>query len=121
MYAGQLFWIILCVVMIATGQFLFKVVGLRSTEGLSIQGLLNDHIAQGVLLLALTIYMLATLLWIHVLRVVPLSDAYPFMALAFVIVPLGSWIFFGEQIRWTDGAGTTLIVLGIVLLSRGSV
>lgn len=118
--ASQLFWIILCVLVIAAGQVLFKMVGLRSVDEFSLQSLLSDYQTTGILLSALTLYMISTFLWIHILRTVPLSSAYPFMALSFVIVPISSWIFFKEPITWSDGSGATLIVLGIVLMSRGS-
>ncbi|MEH6811444.1 MAG: EamA family transporter [Motiliproteus sp.] len=119
--ASQLFLIILCVIIIASGQILFKVVGLRSVDGFSAQSLLSDHVTLGTLLFALTLYMISTFLWIHILRTVPLSTAYPFMALSFVLVPLSSWVIFKEPMSWSDGTGATLIVLGIVLMSRGSI
>ncbi|MEH6626485.1 MAG: EamA family transporter [Motiliproteus sp.] len=119
--ASQLFLIILCVIIIASGQILFKVVGLRSVDDFSAQSLLSDHVTLGTLLFALTLYMISTFLWIHILRTVPLSTAYPFMALSFVLVPLSSWVIFKEPMSWSDGTGATLIVLGIVLMSRGSI
>lgn len=69
----------------------------------------------GLGVLSITIYAAATLVWIHVLRTVPLTKAYPFMALSFVIVPIGSVLIFSEQVRVQYVIGTLLIVAGVVI------
>jgi drug/metabolite transporter (DMT)-like permease len=56
---------------------------------------------------------LATGLWVALLREVPLSVAYPFVALAFFLVPLmGHWVL-GEALRWQTLAGAAVIVAGV--------
>jgi drug/metabolite transporter (DMT)-like permease len=59
----------------------------------------------------------ATLLWIWILRSVPLSIAYPFMALAFVLVPAFSYFIFDEAISWMQVIGFLLIATGVVVAS----
>jgi drug/metabolite transporter (DMT)-like permease len=59
----------------------------------------------------------ATLLWVWVLRGVPLSTAYPFMALAFIIVPTLSYFFLGESIGARQIAGSVLIIVGLLIVS----
>ncbi|MDB5881691.1 MAG: hypothetical protein JWP43_1569, partial [Ramlibacter sp.] len=62
---------------------------------------------------ALVVYALATGLWVALLREVPLSVAYPFVALAFFLVPLmGHWVL-GETLRWQTLAGAAVIVAGV--------
>lgn len=67
------------------------------------------------LAVALGVYGLATVAWIWVLQKVPLSVAYPIVALTFVLVPLGARFLFGETIGLRYMAGTALIVVGIAV------
>lgn len=86
-----------CVVLIAVGQLLFKsAAGQWRVDGWSwttLRGFLSP-----AMLVALFIYAVATLLWVFVLRTVPLSSAYALFSLAFLIVPLLARIFLGEPI-----------------------
>ena len=99
--------------LIALGQILFKLAS-RGAGDADAAGLLalarNPY-----LLAALAIYGLGTLLWIYVLKSVPLNVAYPFMALSFCLVPLLAWLALGEAMSWRQGAGLALIVAGLVM------
>jgi drug/metabolite transporter (DMT)-like permease len=61
----------------------------------------------------------ATLCWLYVLRVAPLSRAFGFGSLTYVLVPLASVYVYGEQLRRLHGVGTVLIVIGIACLLSG--
>lgn len=56
------------------------------------------------------------LLWLEVLRVVPLNIAYPMLSLNFVFVALVSHFWFDEPVRKQDWCGITLIMLGVIIL-----
>ncbi|TAL03456.1 MAG: 4-amino-4-deoxy-L-arabinose-phospho-UDP flippase [Porticoccaceae bacterium] len=56
------------------------------------------------------------LLWLLVLRVVPLNRAYPMLSLNFVLVAVASRIWFGEPGRARDWWGIACIVLGVALI-----
>ena len=47
----------------------------------------------------------------------PLHLAYPFMGLAFLIVPLLAWAFLGEPLTWQTLVGGALILAGVSLAS----
>lgn len=59
------------------------------------------------------LYAVATLLWISILQKIPLSLAYPFTALGFVLIPLVGWFFFQEVITWSYVLGGALILAGL--------
>ena len=61
------------------GQFLFKLVASRGTFGV---GLVHDLSGLGLFVGALAIYALSTLAWVIVLETMPLSTAYPVLALS---------------------------------------
>ena len=63
---------------------------------------------------------ITTLVWIWVLRHAPLHIAYPFMALAFLIVPTLGWLFLDESIRIATLVGGVLILAGITIAARAS-
>lgn len=108
---------VVCVAAISSGQILFKIAS----------GLIDPRnpLAEpkGLMLLfaALVIYAGATLLWIAMLRLAPLSRVYPVMAFSFVLVPLASLVLLKEQVSWSYWGGVVLIVAGVALTGRSSV
>lgn len=106
----QFSFIILTVIALSVGQVLFKIASTSfefSTMGI-IHSLLNIK-----LISALIIYFFATLMWLLVLKALPLRTAYPFIALAFFIVPILAHFLLGESINWKTFAGASLIVIGV--------
>lgn len=61
---------------------------------------------------------LAALSWMAAMTKFPLSYAYPFMSLAFVLVLFLSAVFFKEPITLPKTLGMAAIVFGIVVGSR---
>ncbi|MGV8942512.1 hypothetical protein [Thermomonas sp.] len=72
--------------------------------------LTNPWIASGLLAA-----FVASVAWMLALTKLPLSVAYPFTALAFVIVVIGSGLLFAEPISPGKILGLCLIVAGIVV------
>jgi drug/metabolite transporter (DMT)-like permease len=58
--------------------------------------------------------------WIWVLQKADLGRIYPLMALAFVIVPIGSHLVFGERFPPQYFVGVALIMIGIVVTVRST-
>ena len=112
----QLLLASLTVAGLAAGQILFKLAATGAAPGPTLAGIsLNMHLFAG-----LGIYVAATGLWLLLLRSAPLSLAYPFMALAYVVVPpLAHW-WLGEALRWQSLAGAVVIVFGVWLSTRGA-
>lgn len=61
----------------------------------------------------------ASIFWMAAMSKFAISYAYPFMSLAFVVVMILSAFFLGENLNATKIVGTTLIVAGLIILSRG--
>ena len=82
--------------LIAVGQLLFKTAASQwRVDGWSwtTVGSLSP-----AMIAAFVIYVLATVLWVYVLRTVPLSSAYAVFALAFLIVPVLAHFVLGERL-----------------------
>lgn len=117
MTALQLALLVVCVVGIAAGQILFKL-GAVTFAGKSFLQMMSGLLVSPLILSGFVVYGVSTILWIGLLRYIPLSRAYPFMAFAFALVPLASWAFLGERVDSRYFAGATLILLGLILISK---
>lgn len=102
-----------CVLAICAGQLLFK----RVSNELASAGTWMNGSVLSYGILALAIYAAATLLWIHVLRDLDLSRAYPIMALSFVVVPLASAWLYGDRLSGPYFVGVILICAGVAVIS----
>jgi len=104
---------LLCVLCISLGQILFKKAAAAFTDPMTWQAL----VLNSWLIASLLLYGLTTIGWVWVLKNVPLHLAYPFMGLAFLIVPLLAWLILGEPLHWKTFAGGLLILAGVALAS----
>ena len=102
---------VLCVVGLAIGQILFKL----SATSLSENGSFFALKTAATFFFAMTLYAITSIAWVWVLQKVELGRVYPLMALAFILVPLGSHIIFGERFQAQYFVGVALIMVGIVV------
>jgi multidrug transporter EmrE-like cation transporter len=102
---------------IASGQILFKRAAAQAGTGAGLPWLL-DLARLPVMWLAIGLYAASTLLWVRILATMPLSRAYPFVALAFVLVPAAGYFFFAEPVSRWQVVGIALIVTGVVVGAR---
>ncbi len=66
---------------------------------------------------ALFLYAAGLVVWMVALSRLPLSFAYSFQALTYLLVPLGSMWLLGEAISLTRWSGIVIICLGIVIVA----
>lgn len=104
---------LLCVFGMAVGQFLFKISANASSEA----GSFFSFKAIAAFCAAACLYGLTSLAWVWVLQRTQLGKVYPLMALAFVLVPIGSYIFFGERFNVQYVFGVLFVVVGVLLTS----
>lgn len=111
--------VVLCgyVAGMAAGQMLFKLASLRlgteGTFGERLLGLLQNW----YFLAALAIYLALSALWVWILQFTPLSRAYLFVALSFVIVPVLGGVFFSEPLSARLIVGIVIILCGLFLVA----
>ncbi len=107
--------LVLTPLLVSAGQILFKRAsehaGAPDLSGL-VPLLLNPY-----LITALVIYGVGTIVWVYVLKTVPLITAYPFMALTFCAVPALAWLFLGETLTLRYALGTGLIIAGVLIVN----
>ncbi|HSF95748.1 MAG TPA: hypothetical protein VLA52_12045 [Thermohalobaculum sp.] len=100
--------------LISGGQVLFKFVSARiaSTDIHAVRAVIIDP----YFIAAMTVYAMATISWIFVLRSVPWAAAYSFTALGFLFVPFLSFLLFGEILTLRYFAGAAMIMAGLVII-----
>lgn len=100
------------IAMLAAGQVLFKYAA-GSLDFANLRSLVSLP-----LFAALCVYALATLAWLAVLARVPLSEAFPFYGLGFLLVPMLSVLILGEKFRYSTLVGGSIIIVGIIVSTR---
>lgn len=116
-------YILISVITGAVGQVMLKkgmttlgplVISLKEIPPLVLKIAMNPFIFFGLL-----IYVGGILFWLVALSRVDLSFAYPFASLSYVLMFLASWLFLNEQITMLRIIGSLVIILGVVIVSRG--
>lgn len=115
MSASMFSGLVLFGVLLAVGQILFKLAGRDANlvrSWMDLGGLFTTP----WMWMALAVYGCATVLWVLLLQRVPLSRAYPFAALGFVLVPAAASWLFAERLSFTYLVGAALVVVGIITI-----
>lgn len=63
------------------------------------------------------LFAVQALLWIGVLKRMPLSKAYPFTSLAVITMIISGYLFFGEPISLGNVLGAAIIITGVVIIT----
>jgi multidrug transporter EmrE-like cation transporter len=124
MKVATLSLILLSVAVTAVAQVILK----RGMSG----SLMGEALAQGWVSATLAVvsnawvvaglglYFLGAVIWLVVLNRVPVSFAYPFVGLGFVVTAVLAWALLGEGLSAERAFGTLLVALGVVLIARGA-
>lgn len=92
------------------GQLLLKTGVTRAADGLLTQ-FLSPYIVGG-----LAAYGLAAICYIVAIKRIPVSIAFPSVALSYVLVAIAAHLLWNEALGWQQFAGIGLIAAGILVL-----
>lgn len=106
--------LMVCTLAVAAGQLLFKQAGL-AIRGMGLMQAAVVLAARPEFYAGLAVYAAATLLWIWILGRVSLMQAYPWVGVCVILVPLLSARLFGETAGPFFWLGALLIAVGVVL------
>lgn len=119
--ANSLVLALIAALIAVLGQLLLKTV--MSNIGAVTLGSAADFLAlilgllrQPLFYVAGLVYVLGFTAWLVVLSRVPLSAAYPVLALTYILIPLASLLLFREEIPAIRWLGMLIIAAGIVLV-----
>lgn len=111
-------WLILIlVVLLGTTANLSLKYGLHISSPIkgasaSIRTLLFSH----YFLIWFICYTFMTILWLYVLRIIPLSQAFPVLGLMYALVPIASHYLLKEEVIFSQWLGISVIITGVVLV-----
>jgi drug/metabolite transporter (DMT)-like permease len=117
--ALRLAGLLVVALLLGGGQLLFKLAADRLVVG---QGF--GRLAASFLTIpmagALLLYGVTTLLWVYLLHGLALSRAYPFIALAFAIVPLLGWLLLNEVLGAQYWIGLAVMLAGLYIVAASA-
>jgi drug/metabolite transporter (DMT)-like permease len=99
----------------AAAQIFIKI----GTEHASDQSVLAiSSLTSGYMCLGIAALVVGLVSWLYALKSVPLTIAFTLAASTQVMVPLGCWIFLGEQISLIRWGGIFLVTFGVLLVAQ---
>ncbi len=107
----------------AVGQILFKsaAVKLSLVEAQSFSEQLSRILKIALdpaFVSAIVLYMSLSVFWVWLLSFIPITRAYPFVALAFVFTIMAGVFVFGESVTRMHILGVTFILVGIAFIAQ---
>jgi len=91
-----------------------KAISSSNVSGMAYAVLSNPAVVGG-----LALYGFGAIVWLSVLARIDVSIAYPFVGISFLITAALAVLILGEPISTPMIIGTSLVILGIVILARG--
>ncbi|MDF5735576.1 MULTISPECIES: EamA family transporter [unclassified Nostoc] len=61
-------------------------------------------------------YTFMTILWLYVLRTIPLSQAFPVLGLMYALIPIASHYLLKEEVIFSQWLGISVIITGVILV-----
>ena len=99
---------------------LIKSGGLAFKQGEWMAGWINT-LSQPTFIAGILCYGLAAVVWFYALSVTEVSVGYPVLVgLTFVLVTLGAFFVFKEELNPAKIAGILVILIGVAMVARGS-
>jgi drug/metabolite transporter (DMT)-like permease len=106
-------------IIVTISELMLKL-GAKETAGLT-----NTHDWTGISGLAsiwtwvgIVFVILSLASWLYILRLIPLSIAFPLSNVVHILVPLSCWIFLGELISTRRWCGIALVLIGLVVVAK---
>lgn len=102
---------------LTAGQVLFKYAALTTSNAGDKLHKLAGLALNPAFILAISIYATLSVFWVWLLMRIPLSQAYPFVALAFMLTLLAGVVLFGEPATPRLLIGGALILGGLLVIA----
>lgn len=107
---------LIVVVMLTVGQVFFKYAATAVGSGRTAMDFVLTLMQTGWFWIAIVVYGVATLLWIHMLTKYSLSTSHGILALSYAIVPLVGMVFLEEPFKASVLLAVGCILVGIMIL-----
>lgn len=114
--------ILISVSLSALAQLALKIgtAGAANSRAAGIGQEIGGLVQSPMVIAGLGLYGVGALLWLFVLGRAPLSLAYPFVGMGFILTMLAGALYLNESLSLTRIAGTLCIAVGCVLVARSA-
>lgn len=103
----------------AVANVMLKIVAASDAANRTVAGFLPGYVLHPLFIIGLMCFAGSMLSFTKTLTILPLSTAYPVLAsVSYAAVIAVSVLVFRETLTWPQWSGLSLIVVGLVLLSR---
>jgi drug/metabolite transporter (DMT)-like permease len=75
-------------------------------------------LASPLIWLAIVLIILDLIIWLYVLKYIPLSIAFPLSRLVDVLVPISCWLILKEGISSLRWCGIALVIVGLAVVAK---
>ena len=117
---NALLLLIPAILLSTTGELLFKIgmnrIGSFAFSASSLRTVLPRILLNPFIWVGFLGFGVGAVFWLAVLSRVPLSIAYPILALSYFVVVVEAWLFLRERVTWKRLVGVTIIVAGVVVV-----
>lgn len=100
-------------------QSLASIIGKKTGLSLNDESFFSFKIIIGILVV-LVLLSVQAIFWMYAIKRMPLSYAYPFNALSFILIMFIAVIIFNEQMNLFNIIGSAVIVFGLIILSKSA-
>lgn len=117
---GGLLLLIPAILLSTTGELFFKM-GMNRIGGFefkpaALRAVLPRVLRNPLIWIGFLGFGLGAVFWLGVLSRVPLSLAYPILALSYFVVVVEAWLFLHERVTWLRMLGVLVIIVGVVIV-----
>jgi drug/metabolite transporter (DMT)-like permease len=117
---GGLMLLIPAILLSTTGELFFKMgmnrIGGFEFNGNAVRAVFPRVIRNPFIWIGFVGFGMGAVFWLGVLSRVPLSLAYPILALSYFVVVVEAWLFLHERVTWQRLLGVLVIVVGVVIV-----
>jgi drug/metabolite transporter (DMT)-like permease len=75
-------------------------------------------LASPLIWLAIVVIILDLIIWLYVLKYIPLSIAFPLSRVVDVLVPISCWLILKEEISPLRWCGIGLVIIGLAIVAK---
>ena len=78
----------------------------------------NNGAASPLTWVAIGVIIIDLIIWLYILRYIPLSIAFPLSRTVDVLVPISCWLILRETISPMPWCGIALVIIGLIVVAK---
>ena len=118
-FANPWFQFVLNIIGVVIYELLLKAGATASADpGLRWSWLGVNALASPLTWLAIVVIIVDLVIWLYILKFIPLSIAFPLSRTVDVLVPISCWLILKEMISPLRWCGIALVIIGLIIVAK---